>query len=139
MLDLMRTHNSQILAVALLSLFFVAFPTFSGATNPQSATVAYVQRLQIILTRAAVQTISTHSVLSCAGRIWITCRVGAHGDVQNVDVACQFDVRGGTDAFVYALKSVKLPPIPKAVLTEQGENSIDVKIHIGIDQVLTNR
>jgi hypothetical protein len=136
----MHTHKSKIVTVAVISLSLLAFPAFfSPAATPQSATLAYIQRAQIILTQVAMQTISTHSELLRGGSFWLTCRVDAHGKVQNVEVVFRnWGCPRGKDALVSALKSVTLPPIPRDVLLE-GENWIDVKTHIRIDEGLTNR
>jgi hypothetical protein len=127
------------LKVAVISLFLLAFSEFSSpATTPQSATLAYIERAQIILTQVAMQTISTHSELLRGGSFWLTCRVDAHGKVQNVEVVFRNCCPSGSgrDALVSALKLVTLPPIPIDALLD-GENWIDVKTYI--DEDLTVR
>jgi hypothetical protein len=135
----MHTHKSKIFTVAVISLSLLAFSAFSSsAASPQSATLAYIQYAQIILTQVAMQTINAHSELLRGGSFWLTCRVDVHGKVQNVEVVFRNCCPSGRDALVSALKLVTLPPIPRDVLLE-GENWIDVKTHIQIDEGLTSR
>lgn len=124
----MRTPLVLILAVSLMcaSLAFAA---------PQSAaTAAYAQRVQGTLTQMAMQTIMAHPELLRAGSVWLTCRIGPRGNVLKVDVISRHRVPGVTETFVAALKSAKFPPIPKEVQKEQGQNWLEVKTNVGIDQ-----
>jgi hypothetical protein len=104
------------------------------AASHDDPTAAYAQRVQATLTDMARQTIITHPQLLKAGNFWLTCRIGPRGNVQKVEVLSRHRVAGITETFAAALKSAKFPPIPKDVIKQRGENFLDVKTRIGIDE-----
>jgi len=104
------------------------------AASQNDPTAAYAQRVQATLTETARQTIITHPQFLKAGNFWLTCRIGPRGNVQKVEVLSRHRVAGITETFAAALKSAKFPPIPKDVIKQRGENFLDVKTRIGIDE-----
>jgi len=105
-----------------------------NAAPPTDPTAAYAQQVQATLTQTAIRTLHRQPQLLQGGSVWLTCRMGPRGDVQKVDVVSRHRVPGITEAFAAALKAAKFPPIPKNVMRQRGENFLDVKTHIGIDE-----
>jgi hypothetical protein len=105
-----------------------------AAAAQNDPTAAYAQRVQATLTEMARQTIIARPQLLKAGNFWLTCRIGPRGSVQKVEVVSRHRVPGITETFAAALKSAKFPPIPKDVIKQRGENFLDVKTRIGIDE-----
>lgn len=115
-------------------LFALLLPSSVVAASPRNdPTAVYAQQVQATLTQMAIQAIQAQPQLLQGGSVWLTCRIGARGNVQKVDVVSRHRVPGITEGFAAALKSAKFPPIPKDVIKQRGENFLDVKTHIGID------
>ena len=113
----------------------VLLPAAVAVATPQTdPTAVYAQRVHATLTQIAAQTVMAQPRLLQAGSFWLTCRIGSRGEVQKVQVLSRHRIPGITEAFAAALKSAKFPPIPKDVITQRGENFVDVKTHFGIDE-----
>ena len=117
----------------LLILFSLLFCSLALAAPQYDPTATYAQSVQATLTQMAIQAIQSNPQLLQGGSVWLTCRIGARGNVQKVDVVSRHRVAGITEGFAAALKAAKFPPIPKEVMKQRRENFLDVKTHVGID------
>ena len=130
-LHLVRPMRACRVTILFAWLFLSSVSSVAPQNDP---TAAYAQQVQATLTQMAIDAIRAQPRLLQAGSVWLTCRIGPRGNVQKVDVVSRHRVAGITEAFAAALKSAKFPPIPKAVVKQRGEDFLDVKTHIGVDE-----
>lgn len=106
----------------------------ANATAPSSATLAYQDRLNDIVIHLLTPRLAKRfDLLRGAGTVKLIYRVRANGDVESVKIISRAN-HFVTDTCVQTIKSAKLPPIPKSVIKEQGNEWVDVHTDISIDR-----
>ena len=100
-----------------------------------SATLAYQNRVTSNVTQMLFPRLAIHfDQLRQAGSIKIIYRVRADGGVEGVKVFSGRASRIIVETCVRTIKGLKLPPIPKDVIGEQGHSWVEVESEIAINQ-----
>jgi TonB family protein len=115
-------HSLKLAAAALLLAL-----SFAYADVRQPATEAYQAQTQMMIVQLAAPKFLGHlDAMRDSGPVKLTYRVRASGSVESVRIIAGNPRSFVVQTFVSTIRSAKFPPIPKAVLKEQGKSYLDV-------------
>lgn len=119
--------GSQIrLSLAVLVCLSLFPARIAPAANGPETTRYFDQAAQLVL-RAAARTLRDHAAAIDRSRpVKLTYRLQASGALKSVKVTSGDPNSFLAQTLVKAVRSAKFPPIPKAVLKEQGRNWVEL-------------
>jgi TonB family protein len=124
--------RARVCASVAVLLCVYLFPARIAPAANGPATVTYFDRATQIVLQLALPKIPGHfDAVTRSGPVKLTYRVRASGALESVRVTSGNPNSFVAQTFVNAIRSAKFPPIPKAVLKEQGKNWIDIDATFG--------
>lgn len=113
-------------SVAVLLCVYLLPARIAFAANGPESVKYFGRAWQIVLALAAPKLRGNFEGIAPSGPVKLTYRVRASGALASVRVTSGNPNSFMAQTFVNAIRSAKFPPIPKAVLKEQGKNWIDI-------------
>ena len=111
--------------------------TASGPTEElKPATFSYYKEINNMVVQSVVRALVAHIQLADKSLITITFRLDGSGNPKDVRVVSSSANRYFERTSLRAVRSLKLPAMPKPVVAEQGHDWMDISIEINIRDII---
>ena len=127
-LILVSSMRARVWISVTFFLLLCLFPARMAPAANGPATVKYFDRASQIVLQGAAPEIRRHAdAIARSGPVKLTYRVRANGTLERVRIISGDPNSFTARIFVNAIRSANFPPLPKAVLSEQGKKWVDIE------------